>query len=485
MFNHYEIDANISPLTKDKFLVHIIGIGGAGMSGIAEIIFNLGYNVQGSDICQNYRTERLNSIGVLVFVNHNEKNMFNASIVLASAAVNNDNVELQYAIKNNIPIIKRYEILGEILKSKFTIAISGSHGKTTTTSFISYVFRRAKIPVSFLNGEKNSQDLTNNHLGNSKYFIIEADESDKTFIKIPVNIAIITNIDKDHLDFYKNFQNVIDSFITFIKNVSSDGLAVVCIDDVGVEKMMHQLPKRLNKEIVTYGIKKLNANVRAFNIRTTENFSSIFDVEINISQISSKKLILKNFTIPTIGEHNILNALAAITISIRLSLTKNMNLIKDWLSTLPEIKKRFEKILTYKKSVILSDYAHHPNEIKATLRATYNIAKKISGRVITIFQPHRYTRTKFLFKDFVHSFSNSDITYVTDIFPAHEKKIKNINSKNLVEKMQEVQPQVYYLSCLKEIPQIIKSLSKKNDIFLLMGAGSIGDIADSIKNGLK
>jgi UDP-N-acetylmuramate--alanine ligase len=455
--------------------IHFVGIGGIGMSGIAEILRNLGYKVQGSDISENYNTARLRNDGIKIFLGHLPENITNVSYVVVSTAINQDNPEIQEALRRKIPIIKRSEMLAELMRLKCSVAISGSHGKTTTTSLVTCLFEAAGLQPTVINGGIINNRSTNAYLGSGDYLIAEADESDATFIRIPSTIAAITNIDPEHLDFYHNFDNLIKAFKRFITNLPFYGFAVACIDNKVVRELVNEITER---KIITYGIDSRDANIQAFNL----NFdiaSSTFDVRIDLPNVNGVTIIEK-ITLPTPGKHNILNALAAIAIAIELDF--GIKVIKNGFNNFEGIKRRFTKVTEYNGASVIDDYAHHPEEVKATLATARNIADKQNGRIIAIFQPHRYSRVKYLFDDFLTCFSDANKLYITDIYAAGEQPIDGITGLNLVNKIKDTNSHqlVSFIDSHEDIYKIILAEAMPNDLIVMMGAGSISTWANNL-----
>ncbi len=460
-------------------VIHFIGIGGIGMSGIAEILNNLGYKVQGSDSSKNANVDRLRLNNIKIFDSHDQLNILGASYVVVSTAIPKNNVEYQEAIKQKIPVISRAEMLAELMRLKCSVAISGSHGKTTTTSLIACLFEASGLNPTVINGGIINHKETNAYIGSGDYLIAEADESDATFIHIPSTIAVITNIDPEHMDFYKNFDNLFDSFKKFILNLPFYGFAVCCIDHPNVRNLVSQITER---KMITYGIESDDAHIIAFNINMGTSFSN-FDIKINMPNITGN-IIIENINIPTPGRHNILNALAAIAVAVELDF--GINVIKNGFKNFSGIKRRFTKIMEYKGAQIIDDYAHHPVEVSATIETAKSIVKKSNAKVIAIFQPHRYSRVNLLFDEFTKCFAEADLIYILDIYAAGEAQIDKINSQNLVDSIKRNSLiNVHYLESHNNIPDVIINNAKNGDIVLMMGAGSITYWANDLVNILK
>lgn len=459
--------------------IHFVGIGGIGMSGIAKILHNLGYKVQGSDIAENYNTKRLENSGIKIYIGHHAQNIPNVSYVVVSTAINKDNPEIQEALRRKIPVIRRAEMLAELMRLKCSVAISGSHGKTTTTSLVACLFEAAGLCPTVINGGIINNRFTNAYTGSGNYLIAEADESDATFIHIPSTIAVITNIDPEHLDFYKNFNSLIAAFKSFVTNLPFYGFAVACIDHKIVRNLVDEI---LDRKIITYGIDSQDANVQALNLEFGIT-SSTFDVKINLPNVNGTTTI-EQITLPTPGRHNVLNALAAISVAVELDF--GIKIIKNGFSNFEGVKRRFTKAAEYNGATVIDDYAHHPEEVKATLATARNIANKQNGKVIAIFQPHRYSRVQYLFKDFVTCFQDADQLYITDIYAAGEKLIEGITGKILVEQIKSSgsHSQVSFLTAPEDIPKVIIDKAMPGDIIIMMGAGSISSWANNLPEQL-
>ena len=457
--------------------IHFVGIGGIGMSGIAEIMNNLGYSVQGSDLAVNNNTRRLEAHGIKVFEGHDASNLKNVSYVVVSTAVKNDNPEVVAARKLMIPVIRRAEMLAELMRLKCSVAISGSHGKTTTTSLVACLFEAAGLDPTVINGGVINNKSTNAYLGHGDYLVVEADESDATFIKIPSTIGVITNIDPEHMDYYKDFDTLKAAFKSFIRNLPFYGFGVACIDHPVVRELVDNITER---RVITYGIESEDAQIVAYNI-TSDTYSSTFDIRIK-QQNTSGDTIIERITIPIPGKHNVLNALSAIAIGVELDF--GLKVIKNGFKNFQGVKRRFTLVGKYNGAEIIDDYAHHPVEIKATLSTARDVVSKRKGRVISIFQPHRYTRLENLFSDFADCFSKSDKVYILDVFSAGDSPIEGINSKTLVEAINKNSVDAEYLSH-EDITSVVAAEVKEGDIVLMMGAGSITTWANQLPEKLE
>ena len=455
----------------DKFKIHFIGIGGIGMSGIAELMLDLGYKVQGSDINLNSNIKRLKKRGIKIYRGHNKSNVKNISAAVFSSAILNNNEEILESERLSIPLIRRADMLAELMKFKKSIAVAGSHGKTTTTSLVGSMFDNANFDPTIVNGGIINSYSKNNKLGKGDWMIVEADESDGSFLRLPHQINIITNIDLEHLDYYKSKKNLISAFVKFINNLPFYGYSIMCIDNLNLQK----LSKNINtRNIVTYSINQ-KSDVRISSIIKNQNntkFSLYFKKGL-IKNISGRY----NFTSTLLGDHNVLNSTAAIIAALIADVP--INNIYNSLSSFQGVKRRFSFLGKINKASIYDDYAHHPSEIKAS----YQIAKQISKKnIIVVFQPHRFSRTSILLNDFIKILKKINILYVLDIYSAGEKPIKNINSKNLVDSLKSNNRKVCYLSKEKKLDLILKPYFNDDNAIIFMGAGSITYMAQNLFN---
>jgi UDP-N-acetylmuramate--alanine ligase len=457
--------------------IHFVGIGGIGMSGIAEIMNNLGYKVQGSDIAESANTKRLQEKGIKIFIGHDKKNISNVSYVVISSAVKDDNPEVMYSKENKIPVIRRAEMLAELMRLKCSVAISGSHGKTTTTSLVACIFEAAGLDPTVINGGIINNRSTNAYLGQGDYLIVEADESDATFIKIPSTIGIVTNIDPEHMDYYKNFESLYAAFKNFYRSLPFYGFGVACIDHPTVRKLVGEVTER---KIVTYGIDSADADVLAYDIRL-DTHSSKFNVKLKIPSTTGVTII-EDIEIPTPGKHNVLNSLAAIAVAVELDF--GIKAIKYGFKNFQGVKRRFTRVGEYNAAEIIDDYAHHPVEVAATLATARTIANSRKSKVFAIFQPHRYSRLENLFDDFTKCFSDADKVYITDVYAAGEEPIKDITGEKLAESIKIGNQAAIYLKSQDDLTNVIRGNANKGDLFVLMGAGSISTWANQLPSKL-
>jgi UDP-N-acetylmuramate--alanine ligase len=469
----------LSHLSKDS-LIHFIGIGGIGMSGIAEILHNMGYQLQGSNLGSNGNTERLESFGIKIFEDHQPYNSKGVSLVVKSTAIHDTNPEIVYCQENDIPIISRSEMLGELMSFKTSIAVSGTHGKTTTTSLIAALFNKAEMNPTVINGGIINDRGTNAYIGTGEYLIAEADESDATFIKVPSKIAVITNIDPEHLDFYGSYENLKESFRTFLRNLPVYGFGVLCIDHGEVRKLSTEITER---KIITYGVESEDADVYAHNIRTSAG-GSIFDIKIS-QKLSAEYQEIQNVTLNIPGMHNIQNALAALVIGINLGFNKEV--IAQGLSDFQGVQRRFTKIATHNGVTIIDDYAHHPTEVKATLQTARQSVKDTSGKINVIFQPHKYSRLQSFLDDFAESFRTADNVFIADVYPAGENPIEGIDKYALVSsiKSKGFKGNVSPLQSPNEAIDILEKICHPNDLLLFLGAGDVTKWANELPEKIK
>lgn len=469
----------LSTLSKDH-IIHFTGIGGIGMSGICEILHSMGYKLQGSDLSSNGNTERLSSLGIKIFQGQKGEQVKGASLLVKSSAIKDDNPEVLYCNKHKIPVIKRTEMLAELMSLKTSIAVSGTHGKTTTTSLIASVFEKANMDPTVINGGIINNKGTNAYVGKGDFLIAEADESDATFINIPSRIAVVTNIDPEHLDFYGSYDNLKKAFRSFISNLPFYGFGVLCIDSPEVEILSKEFK---DKKIITYSIKSKDADLYAHNIVQTDSGNK-FDVLISNKLNKSYKEI-KNIHIHVPGLHNVQNSLSAIAIAIELGFSKEV--ILNGFSDFIGVKRRFTKVADYNGVSIIDDYAHHPTEIIATLETAKQVTKKNAGKIIVIFQPHRYSRLKNLQTEFEKSFDDADIIYIADVYAASENPIPGVDKESLVASIKKHKPssKVQSLKSKDDITKIIKTECKKNDLLLFLGAGDITKWANDLPKELE
>ena len=445
------------------------------MSGIAEVLFSQGYKIQGSDLLNNNNTKRLKKMGIKVFLGHSQKNLKNVNILVISSAIKKNNTELKFAKKNKIPVYKRSDMLAALMKYNESIAVSGSHGKTTTTSLISSVLEIANFdPTTIIGGIVNQYKSTT-RIGKSNWMVVEADESDGSLIDLFPKIAVLTNINKEHMDFYKNYSNLKKYFLNFTNNIPFDGVAIYCNDNTDLKKLLLENKKK-NK--ISYGLNK-DSDVRATNILINEK-GSFFDINIKKTNLLKKETINK-IRLNVLGRHNIQNSLAAVTVAKILNI--NTNKIKKAFQKFKGVKRRFTLVCNFKGIKIIDDYAHHPEEIKATLELARNLKPK---KIIVIFQPHRYSRFKNLYYDFKKVLKNCDRLYVANVYSAGEKKIKNISKEKFVFEMNKIKKNfAKSLNNINSLPEIILNEGNKGDIVIFIGAGDVSKWVNDLPSKLK
>lgn len=445
-------------------VVHFVGIGGIGMSGIAEILHNLNYEVTGSDIKESDTTRRLRSLGIKVFIGHDPENLGQPHVVVISSAVSPDNPEIIAARQRAIPVIPRAEMLAELGRLKYAILVAGAHGKTTTTSFLATILAEGGLDPTVVIGGKLKAIGSNARLGQGDFIVAEADESDGSFLKLNPTVAVVTNIDREHLDFFKNVEELKKAFIKFINKVPFYGTSVICVEN---EHIIEIMPK-LERKNITYGFSE-QADVYPSNISRFERNMS-FEVFI-------RGRYLDFFTIPIPGEHNVLNSLAAIAVGMELQIP--VSVIKRALQNFSGIQRRFELKGEHRGVRIFDDYGHHPTEIKATLKAAKGSYEK--NRLVVIFQPHRYTRTRDLIDDFAGCFDNADSLYLMDIYPAGEKPIEGVHSEVLYRKLKNHGfRDAVYISDRGELVNQVVSKLREGDIIITLGAGDVYKIGEEI-----
>lgn len=455
--------------------LHFVGIGGIGMSGIAEILHNLGYSVQGSDIADSANVKRLRDLGIKVSIGHAAENVADASVVVISSAVKGDNPEVIAAREKLLPVVRRAEMLGELMRLKWSIAVGGTHGKTTTTSLIAAVLEAAALDPTVINGGIINAWGTNARLGDGEWMICEADESDGTFLKLPAAIAVVTNIDPEHLDHYGTFDELRKAFVNFVENIPFYGFAALCIDHAEVQAMIARVSDR---RIITYGFSP-QADVRAENMTTGANGTS-FDVVISDRKTDESRTI-SGITLAMYGVHNVQNALAAVAIATEMGLDDDV--LNRALSTFEGVKRRFTQTGVVDDITIIDDYGHHPVEITAVLKAAREVAKE---RVIAVMQPHRYTRLRDLFEDFCTCFNDADAVIIADVYEAGEEPIEGISKDTLVEGLRERGHRtVVALENPGTLAAVIDQTAMPGDYVVCLGAGSISTWANALPDQLR
>ncbi len=462
-------------LPVDLGTIHLVGVGGIGMSGIAEILHNLGYRVQGSDIAENANVQRLRGLGVEVMIGHAPEHVEDAQVVVISSAVKPDNPEVIAARERFAPIVRRAEMLGELMRLKWSIAVGGTHGKTTTTSMVAAMLDAAGLDPTVINGGIINAYGTNARLGAGDWMVVEADESDGSFVKLPATITVVTNIDPEHMDHYGSTEALHDAFESFIENIPFYGFAVLCIDHPVVQSLMGRIEDR---RIITYGLSP-QAEVRATNI-VTEAGGVRFDVEITYRREGGEHTI-EDLSLPMLGQHNVQNALAAVAIAGALDLDEAV--IRKGLAGFAGVKRRFTKTGEAGGITVIDDYGHHPVEIAAVLNAARMATE---GKVIAVVQPHRYSRLASLFEDFCGCFNDADHVLVAEVYPAGETPIEGASRDALVEGLRaHGHRHALPLESERDLPRKILDLAAPGDLVVCLGAGNITAWANALPRQLK
>ncbi|MCK0198225.1 UDP-N-acetylmuramate--L-alanine ligase [Ancylobacter sp. 6x-1] len=444
-------------------LIHFVGIGGIGMSGIAEVLHNLGYQVQGSDVAENANVKRLREKGVKVLIGHVAANIEDAQVLVVSSAIRRDNPELVAARAKRLPVVRRAEMLAELMRLKSCVAIAGTHGKTTTTSLVATLLDAGGLDPTVINGGIINAYGTNARLGGGTWMVVEADESDGTFLKLPAEVAIVTNVDPEHLDHFKTFDAVKDAFRSFVENLPFYGFAVMCTDHPVVQALVGHIEDR---RVITYG-ENPQADVRITEI-DLRGGQSRFSVAWRDRQ-GTLVGELRDLVLPMPGHHNALNAVAAIAVAHELGVSDEQ--IRAALAGFGGVKRRFTRTGDWNDVTVFDDYGHHPVEIAAVLRAA---RASTEGQVIAIVQPHRYTRLQSLFDQFATCFNDADHVIVADVYPAGEAPIPGIDRDHLVEALRaRGHRSVIPLPGPEALAGIVKGLAKPGDYVVLLGAGNI------------
>jgi UDP-N-acetylmuramate--alanine ligase len=461
-------------LPLDIGTIHFVGIGGIGMSGIAEIMANLGYSVQGSDIADNANVQRLRSMGIKVDVGHDENNIEGAQVIVVSSAIKDDNPELAAARTRFIPVVRRAEMLGELMRLKWSIAVGGTHGKTTTTSLVATLLDAAGLDPTVINGGIINAYGTNARLGQGDWMVVEADESDGSFTKLPATIAVVTNIDPEHMEFYNTEEALHQAFETFVENIPFYGFAVLCIDHPVVQSLIGRIEDR---RILTYGVSS-QADVRLTGL-SVEGGQSQFDVVIT-KRLSGEEMRLESMRIPMLGKHNVLNTLAAIAVADEMGISEAN--IRRGLAGFGGVKRRFTRTGEVAGITVIDDYGHHPVEISAVLEAA---RQGTAGQVIAVVQPHRYSRLAALFRDFCSCFNEADVVVVADVYPAGEEPIEGADRDHLIEGLRaHGHRKVLALEGPEGLASLIAATAHEGDMVVCLGAGSISAWANALPKEL-
>lgn len=461
------------PLSIGK--IHFTGIGGIGMSGIAEILADLGYEVQGSDIAANNNVKRLQEKGITVSIPQAASNIDDVSIVVISTAIQEDNVELQAARARFIPVVHRAEMLGELMRLRWSVAVAGTHGKTTTTSLVATLLDAAQIDPTVINGGIIQSWGSNAKLGDGKWMVVEADESDGSFSRLKPTAAIVTNIDPEHLDHHGSYDNLELAFENFVASIPFYGFASLCIDHPAVQRL---LPKIRDRRIISYGLSVM-ADVRAVNIRSNHD-NMLFDIQLSDRLMGAAEKI-SDISFPMLGTHNVQNALAAISVALEMGIESEI--IREALANFKGVGRRFDIKGSAHGITVIDDYGHHPVEIKAALNA--GRMKANGGKLIAVVQPHRYTRLRDLFDDFCSCFNDADTVIVADVYAAGEQPLDGFGKDDLVSGLQaHGHRNVFALSAPEALASLVADQAADGDIIMCLGAGTITNWAGSLPDEL-
>ena len=455
--------------------IHMVGIGGIGMSGMAEILLQKGYTVTGSDASKGETINRLKELGATIYIGHDEKNIEGADVVVFTSAVKaEENLETKAAMEAGIPVIKRAEMLAELMRMKYGVGIAGTHGKTTTTTMVGHVIQDGGFdPTIVVGGKVHSFSETNAVVGKGDIIIVEADEFDRTFLRLRPSLAVITNIEAEHLDIYDNLEDVKNAFVEFANKVPFYGAVVLCLDDPNVRSII----PRIDRRTITYGLTP-QAEVRATNIEVN-HFNSTF-------KVLNEGKELGEITLEAPGEHNVKNALAAIATGLELDI--DFKYIKSGLERFEGVFRRFQLKADIDDVIVIDDYAHHPTEVQATLKAARNGWK--DRRIVAVFQPHLYSRTQDLYQDFGSSFFDAEVCVITDVYPSREEPIEGVTGKLIADSAKEFgHRQVKYVEDKKDVSARLKEIVQPGDVVITMGAGDIykygEEFVETLKSGIK
>jgi UDP-N-acetylmuramate--alanine ligase len=449
--------------------LHFVGIGGIGMSGIAEILLDQGFSVSGSDKALSDVTERLQTLGATIYEGHKAENI--AADVVYSSAVAGENPEVREAVRKKIPVVRRAEMLAEVMRLKYGIGIAGTHGKTTTTSMTSLVLMEGGLdPTVIVGGKLSGLGGTNARLGKGEFIVVEADEFDRSFLSITPTIAVLTTLEADHLDCYRDLEDIKGAFVLFANKVPFYGFIVLNLDEPALQDILPSLNK---KKIITYGLHSPQADVQAVDIRHKEN-TSTFTVIRGYDELGQVTL-----QIP--GKHNVQNALAAIAVGLNLSVP--FDKVKAGIERFSGVYRRWEKKGEAQGISVYDDYAHHPTECKATLSGVKSGWRK---RVVCVFQPHLYSRTRDFYEDFGKAFLLADVLVVTDVYPAREEPIQGVTGELIINAAKQYgHKETHYVQDKKNVPDALKTIAKKGDIVITMGAGDIWKYGEEFLRGMK
>ena len=464
------MNAAVTKLPSDVGPIHFVGIGGIGMSGIAEVLLNLGYRVQGSDLKETKITQRLADLGATIFIGQRAENLEHAAVVVISSAIKSGNAELDQARLMGLPVVRRAEMLAELMRMKSNVAVAGTHGKTTTTTMVATLLDGGGIDPTVINGGIIHAYGSNARMGQGEWMVVEADESDGTFNRLPATIAIVTNIDPEHMEHWGSIENLRQGFYDFVSNIPFYGLAVCCTDHPEVQALVGRISDR---RVVTYGF-NAQADVRAVNL-TYSGGSAHFDVEFQEDATA-----IRGLRLPMTGDHNVSNVLSAIAVARHLGLKEAE--IKSSLENFKGVNRRFTKVGEVDGVTIIDDYGHHPVEIAAVLKAARQASE---GRVIAVHQPHRYTRLHSLFEDFCTCFNEADVVAIAEVFAAGEDPIKGASRDDLVAGLiRHGHRQASAILNEDDLEQLVRTHAQSGDIVVCLGAGTISAWANALPDRL-
>ncbi len=461
-------------IERDIGTIHFVGIGGIGMSGIAEVMHNLGYSVQGSDISEGYVIEGLRQKGIVVHIGHKAENLGDSAVVVTSTAIQRGNPEVEAALEKRIPIVRRAEMLAELMRLKSTVAIAGTHGKTTTTSMVAALLDSGGLDPTVINGGIINVYGSNARLGTSDWMVVEADESDGSFLRLPPTLAIVTNIDPEHLDHYGSFDKIKQAFVDFVEHVPFYGAAILCIDHPEVQAI---LPRVRDRRIVSYGF-SAQADIRGENVTPVPG-GNRFDVVIRDRDSNVRRI--DDLLLPMPGKHNVQNALSVIAVALELRIDDEA--IRTGFARFGGVKRRFTRVGEVAGATVIDDYGHHPVEIKAVLAAAREGAK---GRVIAVAQPHRYTRLRDHMADFQTAFNDADIVFISPVYAAGEAPIEGVDAAALLAGLKRAgHRDVDAVENADDLARKLAGIVKEDDMIVCLGAGDItkwaAGLADAIR----
>jgi len=460
-------------VATDIGTIHFVGIGGIGMSGIAEVMKNLGYAVQGSDVADSYVVQGLRDKGVAVAIGHRAENLGDAAVVVVSTAIKRGNPEVDLALERRIPVVRRAEMLAELMRLKSTVAVAGTHGKTTTTSMVAALLDAGGIDPTVINGGIINSYGSNARKGEGEWMVVEADESDGSFLRLDGTVAVVTNIDPEHLDHYGSFDKIKDAFVEFVENVPFYGAAVLCLDHPEVQAI---IPRVRDRRIVTYGF-SAQSDVRAVNVTPIPGGNRF---EAQVRQRDGAVRSIEHIDLPMPGRHNVQNALAAIGVALELGIEDSA--IRDGFSRFAGVKRRFTRVGEVDGAVVIDDYGHHPVEIRAVLAAA---REGVTGRVIAVVQPHRYSRLGALMDEFQSAFNDADMVYVAPVYAAGEAPVDGVNATTLVTGLKRRgHRSAQEIAGPEELASQLATVAEPGDMIVCLGAGDItkwaAGLADAI-----